>query len=151
VSRSQLLAEIKQVLSDKTSTTALNDNHAAPMPDPTMIAANPKAFSSVDGADSVEANQANQANQAAAIDQSALLAQLDAIATDQWSSLHHTLETKALEQFIATLQQVVTQYPHSLLVRYVQALTQQYDDFEWDDLPETVKQFTDLIAAIENR
>lgn len=80
-----------------------------------------------------------------------LAVHLREIFDESWESLRHTLIFDELEQFILQLQDVNHRFPHPQLQAYLQTLMQQFRDFDWAQLPQTVDQFQDILTAIEQQ
>jgi arginyl-tRNA synthetase len=58
------------------------------------------------------------------------------------------MKTRDLEQFTARLQAWAEEHQSQILGEYVNTLTQQLNEFDWDKLPQTVEDFTTVIASI---
>ena len=80
--------------------------------------------------------------------QLALHKQLSQIAANQWQPLSQTLGIDELEQFIASLQQAIEQYPYVPLIAYLQTLRQQYEDFDGEGLTQTLARFPELLTQL---
>jgi two-component system, chemotaxis family, sensor kinase Cph1 len=74
---------------------------------------------------------------------SVLLTQLQSIAVDPWQTLRQTLDI-----FIARLRVVVVDYPYEPLSHYINTLTAQLEQFDWEHLPYTVNAFGPLLETL---
>jgi hypothetical protein len=80
-----------------------------------------------------------------------LLTKLNQEAETSWQQLHCTMKTRDLEQFTARLQAWAEEHQSQILGEYVNTLTQQLNEFDWDKLPQTVEDFTTVIASIKRQ
>ncbi|MFZ1027760.1 MAG: GAF domain-containing protein [Limnoraphis robusta] len=80
-----------------------------------------------------------------------LLTKLNQEAETSWQELHCTMKTRDLEQFTARLQAWAEEHQSQILAEYVNTLTQQLNEFDWDKLPQTVEDFTTVIASIKKQ
>jgi hypothetical protein len=65
-----------------------------------------------------------------------------------WVRLHQTLIVQDLEQFLKTLEHWSDCYPYAPLQEYLQRLTHQLNEFDWDQLPQTVAEFQPLLEEL---
>jgi light-regulated signal transduction histidine kinase (bacteriophytochrome)/DNA-binding response OmpR family regulator len=79
---------------------------------------------------------------------SAVLTQLQAIAVDPWQTLRQTLDTQSLETFVERLRGAIATYPYAPLSDYVDTLTLELEQFDWEHLPHTVNAFAPLIETL---
>ncbi|WP_017299465.1 ATP-binding protein [Nodosilinea nodulosa] len=77
-----------------------------------------------------------------------VIARLEAIAVDPWQTLRHTLDTRSLETFLDRLRAVVADYPDERLSVYIDTLSRQLNEFDWEHLPHTVNAFAPLLDSL---
>lgn len=78
----------------------------------------------------------------------ALLERLQAIATEIWEPLRQTLDLQTLETFVERLQAAIAQYPYPALMQYVDTLSAQLEQFDWEHLPHTVHNFEPIFVEL---
>jgi len=77
--------------------------------------------------------------------------QLQAIATQTWSTLRHTLDTDSLGTFVNQLQDIAIRYPYEPLFLYVQTLANHLEYFDWEQLPHAVNAFEPLLETLSHQ
>ncbi|MEM1171844.1 MAG: PAS domain S-box protein [Cyanobacteria bacterium P01_H01_bin.35] len=70
-------------------------------------------------------------------------------AETNWLKLRQTLAINELEKFVARLNVWAEEHQCKLLREYIQKLTQEIDDFDWDKIPESIDQFTIICDALK--
>ncbi|MGE5657711.1 MAG: PAS domain S-box protein [Actinomycetota bacterium] len=71
-----------------------------------------------------------------------------------WKTLHKTLKTRDLQQFVERLEKWGQEHECQLLLDYANSLKKQLDTFDWGNLPQTVENFPALrqaLAALVNQ
>jgi chemotaxis family two-component system sensor kinase Cph1 len=69
---------------------------------------------------------------------------LQSIAIQIWQPLQQTLELDQVEAFAAQLAELAIAIPYPPLVSYVDMLTQQLEDFDWEQIPHSIAAFESL-------
>jgi PAS domain S-box-containing protein len=77
-----------------------------------------------------------------------LLTALQDLADGPWQTLRQTLALQDLETFAQTLRHLGDRHPYPPLAHYGRTLTQQIEDFAWDQIPQTVDAFEPLLHQL---
>jgi len=77
-----------------------------------------------------------------------LLTALQDLADGPWQTLRQTLTLQDLETFAQTLRHLGDRHPYPPLEHYGRTLTQQIEDFAWDQIPQTVDAFEPLLHQL---
>ncbi|MDF2209165.1 MAG: ATP-binding protein [Arthrospira platensis PCC 7345] len=66
-----------------------------------------------------------------------------------WQELRDRMTQRQLRSFLRRLQKLVKNYPWKPLEDYVTILDQQFTDFDWDHLPDTINNFPTLRRSLQ--
>jgi light-regulated signal transduction histidine kinase (bacteriophytochrome)/CheY-like chemotaxis protein len=77
-------------------------------------------------------------------DKGYLIQQFEQLSREIWSPLLHVLDIDGLEHFASVLTQLADAVPYPPLMNYSQILNQQLEDFDWENLPQTIADFVAL-------
>ncbi|EKD09705.1 ATP-binding protein [Arthrospira platensis] len=66
-----------------------------------------------------------------------------------WPELRDRMTQRELRSFLRRLQKLAKNYPWKPLQDYVTILDQQFADFDWDNLPDTINNFPTLRRSLE--
>lgn len=83
------------------------------------------------------------------VSQAELMAQLHQEERTHWSTLHKTLRTPDLEDFVTRLQAWGAKHQCQELLAYAETLKEQIDSFDWEKIPDTVNYFPMLRQALK--
>jgi len=78
-----------------------------------------------------------------------LMDQLDIEQTHIWPELCQKMKFIELQAFSERLNQWAEKYPLGDLLNYANQVANQLEPFDWDQLPDTIAQFTEIIESIE--
>ncbi|HAO13723.1 MAG TPA: hypothetical protein DCQ51_21800 [Planktothrix sp. UBA8407] len=78
-----------------------------------------------------------------------LLFKLEQEEEQVWNSLRKTLKTKDLQQFVQRLETWGQQYQYQPLLEYAHTLETQLEAFDWNNIPETVEHFYNIIKTLK--
>jgi two-component system, chemotaxis family, sensor kinase Cph1 len=84
-------------------------------------------------------------------DRAYLMQQFDQLSRDTWSPLLHVLDIDGLEHFASILTQLADAVPYPALTSYSQTLNQQLEDFDWENLPQTIADFVALRDSLNSQ
>jgi PAS domain S-box-containing protein len=80
-----------------------------------------------------------------------LINQLTEIEQDVWEKLRHTMIMKELRQFVQQLQALGQQYPTVILLDYINRLDTQIQNFDGNNLPNTVQSFPSVRQSLQDQ
>jgi PAS domain S-box-containing protein len=77
-----------------------------------------------------------------------LLAKLQEQKTDIWPELCRTQKQRDIRVFVSKLEDFAETYSCKILENYAAVFHQQLEEFDWNNLPKTLKEFPEIIEAI---